>query len=94
MIIVNLATHTEAYVTVRELADYWQVSRRSIYKQIEAGTLDAIRLGPRLYRIRTEVALAFERAARMRPDTDTADEAGTPKQTTPRARTRASGGGR
>ena len=67
MTIINLATHPEAYVTVRELADYWQVSRRVIYKQIEAGTLDSIRLGPRLLRIRTEVAREFERAARMRP---------------------------
>lgn len=73
MTIINLATHPDAYVTVRELADYWQVSRRVIYKQIEAGTLESIRLGPRLLRIRTEVAREFERAARMRPDEGIAD---------------------
>jgi excisionase family DNA binding protein len=66
--IINLATHPEAYVTVRELAEYWQVSRRVIYKQIEAGTLESIRLGPRLLRIRTSVAIEFERTARMRAD--------------------------
>lgn len=74
MTILNLATHPEAYVTVRELADYWQVSRRVIYKQIEAGTLESIRLGPRLFRIRTEVARAFERAAKMQPATGRTDE--------------------
>ncbi len=61
----NLATHSEAYVTVAQLADYWQVSRKQIYKQIDAGTLEAVRLGPRLYRIRTEVARRFEQQARL-----------------------------
>ena len=67
MVIVDLATHSEAYVTVAELARYWQVSRRLIYKQIDAGALESIRLGPRLYRIRTCVAREFERGAKMRP---------------------------
>jgi excisionase family DNA binding protein len=74
MTIIDLATHPEAYVTVRELAEYWQVSRRVIYKQIEAGTLESIRLGPRLLRIRTEVAREFERVARMRPGERLAEE--------------------
>jgi excisionase family DNA binding protein len=65
--IVNLATHVEKYVSVGQLAEYWQVSRKQIYKQIDAGTLEAIRLGERLYRIRTSTALDFEKRARMRP---------------------------
>jgi excisionase family DNA binding protein len=57
----DLSLHSTEYVTVGELAEYWSVSRRQIYKQIESGSLQAIRFGPRLYRIRTEVASAFER---------------------------------
>lgn len=65
--ITNLSEHKDKYVTVAQLAEYWQVSRKQIYKHIDAGTLDAIRLGPRLYRIRTSVALRFEQHAQMRP---------------------------
>ena len=62
----DLQSHSEPYVTVAELAEYWLVGRKQIYKQIEAGTLPAIRLGPRLLRIRTVDARAFERSANMR----------------------------
>jgi hypothetical protein len=41
------------------------VGRKQIYKQIDAGTLPAIRLGPRLMRIRTADAIAFERRANL-----------------------------
>lgn len=68
MAITNLATHPEPYVTVKELAEYWEVSRRVIYKQINAGTLPSIRLGPRLMRIRTSVAQEFEQQAGMQPE--------------------------
>jgi excisionase family DNA binding protein len=61
--IQDLATHPAYYVTVAELADYWAVSRRQIHKRIESGHLNAIRLGVRLYRIRTQAALDFERQA-------------------------------
>ena len=64
--IINLATHAEKYVSVSQLADYWQVSRKQIYKQIDAGTLEAIRLGERLYRIRASAAFEFEKRAHMR----------------------------
>ncbi len=67
MSIRDLSTHLNPYVSVGELASYWRVSRKQIYKQIEAGTLPAIRLGPRLFRIRTEVARTFEEDARMVP---------------------------
>ncbi len=62
----DLQLHPEPYVTVGELAEYWLVGRKQIYKQIDAGTLPAIRLGPRLLRIRTADARAFERSANMR----------------------------
>ena len=67
----DLQSHTEPYVTVAELAEYWLVGRKQIYKQIDAGTLPAIRLGPRLLRIRTADAREFERLANMRPPTTT-----------------------
>ena len=71
MTLKDLQSHPEPYVTVAELADYWLVGRKQIYKQIDAGTLPAIRLGPRLLRIRTADARAFERSANMR---DTREE--------------------
>ena len=61
----NLKSHHEAYVTIGELAEYWLISRKQIYKQIEGGTLPAIRLGPRLLRIRTADAIEFEQRAKM-----------------------------
>ena len=66
MAVIDLQSHSEPYVTVAELAEYWLVGRKQIYKQIDAGTLPAIRLGPRLLRIRTYDARAFERSANMR----------------------------
>jgi excisionase family DNA binding protein len=64
----NLATHRSHYVTVSELAEYWSVSRHQIYKQILAGALAGIRLGPRLYRVPTSAAAAFERAMSVATD--------------------------
>ena len=70
--IQDLTTHAAAYVTVSELAEYWLVSRKMIYKQIEAGTLRIVKLGPRLLRIRTVEAVDFERRASMhRPTPET-----------------------
>jgi excisionase family DNA binding protein len=63
MPIRDLAAHTAHFVTVAELADYWAVSRQQIYKRIESGALEAICLGSRLYRVRTAVALEYERRA-------------------------------
>jgi excisionase family DNA binding protein len=59
----DLATHQAQYVTVAELAEYWAVSRRQIRKRIESGALRAICFGRRLYRVRTQQALEFERRA-------------------------------
>jgi excisionase family DNA binding protein len=66
-VITNLRSHPNAYVTIADLATYWGVSRKQIYKQIQAGTLGAIKLGPRLLRVRTIDAARFEHDARMRP---------------------------
>ena len=65
--ILDLSTHPEPYVSVGGLAEYWGVSRKQIYKQLDAGTLKAIRLGPRLYRIHTSDAREFEERARLVP---------------------------
>jgi excisionase family DNA binding protein len=61
MAIQNLATHRAPFVTVGELASYWLVSPQQIRRQIDAGVLEALRLGPRLYRIPVTAALRYER---------------------------------
>lgn len=63
--ISNLQNHPAAFVTASDLAAYWGVSRKHVYKQIEAGTLEALRLGPRSLRIRTADAIHFEYLAKM-----------------------------
>lgn len=69
--IQSLEMHPRPFVTTNELSEYWLVSRKQIYKQIQAGTLKAIRLGPRLMRISTVDALSFERLAKMEPERET-----------------------
>lgn len=61
MRVQDLRTHPEPYVTVAELAKYWLVGRKYIYKLIGTGRLAAIRLGPRALRVRTTDAIRFER---------------------------------
>ena len=70
MPIRDLATHAAPYVTIAELAEYWAVSRQQIYKRIESGALEAIRLGARLYRVRAAVALEYERRATIGQNLD------------------------
>jgi len=65
--IVRLQTHPDPYITTTDLADYWGISRKQIYKQIDAGTLTALRLGPHILRIKTAEAVRFERVAKMSP---------------------------
>lgn len=65
--ILSLKDHPTPFVTISELAQYWLVSRKQIYKQIDAGTLRAIRLGPRLLRVSKRDALEFEETAKMMP---------------------------
>ena len=59
--ISNLKTHSASYVTVPELAEYWEVTRQLVYKHIQTGLLPAMRLGPRCFRVRTTDAIDFER---------------------------------
>jgi excisionase family DNA binding protein len=70
--IARLQTHPDPYVSTTDLADYWGVSRKQIYKQIDAGTLAALRLGPHILRIKTAEAIRFERAAKMAPPAEVA----------------------
>lgn len=58
--IVSLATVTRRHVTPRELAAYWGIDRRVIYKWIDAGLLPAVRFPGRIVRVRTAEAIAFE----------------------------------
>lgn len=66
MAILDLSSHSRPFVSIRELAQYWGISRHDLYKQIDAGTLPAIRLGARIYRIRTADALRFAICARLK----------------------------
>jgi excisionase family DNA binding protein len=59
--ITNLNTHSASYVTVAELAEYWDVTRQLVYKHIQSGLLPAMRLGPRCFRVRTTDAVDFEK---------------------------------
>jgi excisionase family DNA binding protein len=43
--IMDLSTHLEPYVSVAELAAYWTVSERTIYRDIDKGALRIIRVG-------------------------------------------------
>lgn len=62
--VVDLASHPDAFVTVAQLAEYWQISRKQVLKLIESGSLEAIRLGAKTYRIRATAALHFESMGR------------------------------
>jgi hypothetical protein len=60
MAIVDLSLHPFTYVTIAELAEYWRLQRRHVLEHINAGDVEAIKLGPGIYRVRTSAALAFE----------------------------------
>jgi excisionase family DNA binding protein len=66
----HLQTHLSPYVTASDLARYWRVSLKCIYRLVDEGSLQAIRLGPRLLRIRTEDAIRFDLMAVMSPASD------------------------
>jgi hypothetical protein len=65
--ITDLQDHSEPFVTMSELADYWRVSRKQIYKQIQAGALRTTCLAPGLLRISTVDAIRFEEMATTSP---------------------------
>jgi excisionase family DNA binding protein len=58
--IKDLQTHPTPYVTASDLARYWRVGLKRIYRLVDDGSLAAIRLGPRLLRIWTEDAIRFD----------------------------------
>jgi len=66
--IKSLKDHPAPFVTIADLAEYWGVSYKLLLKQIRAGKLHAIRLGPRLVRVNIREALRFESDAKMRSD--------------------------
>jgi excisionase family DNA binding protein len=68
MRIKQLSEHTGPYLTPRELAEYWGVSTRLIYRQIQEGKLKAVRLGPRLMRIKIADAQQFEMQRQQHPE--------------------------
>jgi excisionase family DNA binding protein len=49
-----------AWLSVAQLSRRWQLSRKTIYKFIDARILPAWRVGRRLYRVAIEDALRFE----------------------------------
>ena len=49
-----------AWLTVAQLSRRWQLSRKTIYKFIDARILPAWKVGRRLYRVAIEDALRFE----------------------------------
>ena len=51
-----------ALLTPRDVAARWQVSVRMVQNMIERGELPAVRLGPKLLRIRPETVEALEAA--------------------------------
>jgi excisionase family DNA binding protein len=65
--ITDLQNHPSRYVTALDLARYWRVSLKSIYRLVEEGSLTAIRLGPRLLRILIDDAIRFDRKASIAP---------------------------
>jgi excisionase family DNA binding protein len=64
--LTDLTAYSGAFVTVRQLSEYWDVSRKHVLKLIETGCLESIRLGPKTYRVRVDAALEFERRNRSR----------------------------
>jgi excisionase family DNA binding protein len=59
--LIDLVAYSGAFVTVRQLSDYWNVSRKQVLKLIESGRLECIRLGPKTHRVPIHSAVAFER---------------------------------
>jgi excisionase family DNA binding protein len=64
--LTDLVAYSGAFVTVRQLAEYWDVSRKHVLKLIDTGDLESIRLGPKTYRVRVQAAVEFEQRNRSR----------------------------
>lgn len=83
MHINDLATHDAPFVTIADLASYWDVSRKQIYRLIRSGRLPAVRFGPRILRVPRAEALELEESlrvgARGRSETPAAQDPAKPK---------------
>jgi len=64
-----------AYLTVREVAEHFQISTRTVERWIEREELPAYRFGPKLTRIRPSDLEAFE--AKLCPNTASNDPSST-----------------
>ena len=67
MNIRDLRTHEDAYVTVRELAEYLRLDCKTLYSEIAAGELRALRVG-RAIRIPVDEARRYVGAERGKAD--------------------------
>jgi excisionase family DNA binding protein len=63
----NLDDHPDPFVTPEQLAAHLSVSVDTIHRAIRTGTLPAVRVGPRLLRVRTEDARQFLRPVNATP---------------------------
>jgi len=70
-----------AYLTVRNVAEHFQVSTRTVERWIEREELPAARLGPKLTRIRPSDLEAFE--AKLCPNANSNDPSSTDDSRTP-----------
>jgi len=59
--LTDLGSYASPFITVRQLSEYWNISRRQVLRLIETGRLESVRLGPKTLRIPVHAALAFER---------------------------------
>lgn len=59
--VTDLDAYSGTFLTVKQLSDYWNVSRKYVHKLIESGDLQAVRFGPRTQRIAVQSAMEFER---------------------------------
>lgn len=55
-------------LSINETADYWGTSTDTVEQKIKTGELPAVRLGPRLVRIRLRDAEALLEPVQARPD--------------------------
>ena len=58
-IILDLATHSEPFVSVTDIATYWQVNRSTIYRDIAKGALTPHYMPSGYIRIAIEEARAY-----------------------------------
>ena len=57
--IIDLSTHNEPFVTVAELAAYWQVHRATVYRDVAKGALRPHYLPSGTMRVSIEAARAY-----------------------------------